>query len=521
MPSKQTRHKKGRQRSRATKAEADLQKHLEALELAGIEEYKSWCADQGLSQTLHKNRSQRRKERDLAQRLRDQTALRTVKQQTRRLGKTIERIFAGDLQEVELGTDYLRHIHRLAACSPSACRQAFQRLLLQAERCGDLFAMVPAISTLGESRDNTFIAGLAALAQHVDDWRQTAETWRPQSRNPRRQFGALARHLLAQYEVPVFLDAVWFKGDGPEAKQQQGWFKHMGRGKNIRTADVPVTLTKRMAHCFARAPEDFSVEAALRWAQIVGQDGSQALFRAVMGTRLGQPESFAEEAFWSTVILFLVHNPMLDPDCVGPLVDYVHEQKYVPQEIALRGDAVLRQAPAQPDFTMKGRSATKLLRQVEEWHGQLAQENRFPLEHWSRSSIDEFVQVEEQKRPRERLRWSVRELRSTRELMAEGRLMHHCVASYGRNCRRGHMSVWSLRVEDARGKEQRLMTIAIDNASRTITQARGKYNIGLGGKAKNEEQRQVERSYYSLLLRGRGILNRWLEREEIGRSRYA
>ena len=64
---------------------------------------------------------------------------------------------------------------------------------------------------------------------------------------------------------------------------------------------------------------------------------------------------------------------MLDPDMVGPIVDYINHQKFVPSE---EGE------PPQPSYTKKGRSAVKLLRQVEEWHERLARDNRQPSGSW-------------------------------------------------------------------------------------------------------------------------------------------
>ena len=79
------------------------------------------------------------------------------------------------------------------------------------------------------------------------------------------------------------MDSVWFLGNGREAVRQQGWFLHVGRGQNIRTADLPLPYTKRMAHRFMQAPADFTVEAALRWGQIHGLGGKERLARTIIG----------------------------------------------------------------------------------------------------------------------------------------------------------------------------------------------------------------------------------------------
>jgi len=46
--------------------------------------------------------------------------------------------------------------------------------------------------------------------------------------------------------------------------------------------------------------------------------------------------------------------------------------------------------------------------------------------------------------------------------------MHHCVASYAANCRRGNKSVWSMRVETPEGDRFRVLTIVVRNGSRRL-----------------------------------------------------
>ena len=108
----------------------------------------------------------------------------------------------------------------------------------------------PAVPQYGRAAGNTWIDGLVALAHHWQGWQRPVEDWRPHTHNTRRQFASLARHLLTQYPVPSFMDSVWFLGTGPSALRFQRWFGHIGTGNSIRMADVPIPLTKRMAHHF-------------------------------------------------------------------------------------------------------------------------------------------------------------------------------------------------------------------------------------------------------------------------------
>ena len=109
------------------------------------------------------------------------------------------------------------------------------------------------------------------LVKDAEFWIRPLKQWTPRSHNPDRQFSSLARHLRAAYDVPVFMDKAWLQG----TVVQQQWFKHVGTGKNIRTAEgIPIPLTKKMAHCFLEAPDHYPIEAAFRWAQVLALEGS-------------------------------------------------------------------------------------------------------------------------------------------------------------------------------------------------------------------------------------------------------
>ena len=92
--------------------------------------------------------------------------------------------------------------------------------------------------------------------------------------------------------------------------RQQGWYKHIGLGRNIRTADLPLPYTKMMAHHFLQAPDHFTVEGRCVGGRCVGWVARRCLASAVVATRLGR--SFEHEDFWQTVLHFFVNEPMLD-----------------------------------------------------------------------------------------------------------------------------------------------------------------------------------------------------------------
>ena len=71
--------------------------------------------------------------------------------------------------------------------------------------------------------------------------------------------------------------------------------------------------------------------------------------------------------------------------------------------------------------------------------------------------------------------WTITELLTSRALFIEGRAMRHCVATYVEGCLRRQTSIWSMKVENQRGRH-RVLTIEIDLPKRTVCQVRGKCN---------------------------------------------
>jgi hypothetical protein len=247
----------------------------------------------------------------------------------------------------------------------------------------------------------------------------------------------------------------------------------VGLGQSLRTlSDLPFPLTKRMAHFAMQAPSDLGLFSALRWGQVRGLDGTVRLADAVVGA-LGTPQR-EHEAFWLTVIQFMAANPMLDPRQVGPIVDYIRSRRFEAQPMMVVNGRVEGGQIPEPNFSMKGRTVTSLLRQVDAWHRRLAAGPRgMPNLAWVSCGIAGMQRVEGTP-PNVRV-FTIRELLTSADLFAEGQKLRHCVGSYAQSCQRGRCSIFSLRLDEGRG-EERLITIEIVPTQRRIVQARGRFN---------------------------------------------
>ena len=443
----------------------ELGPHIKALGLDSPQQYQQWCADHGFSTRLDKHWRLRSKERFFAAQQTIKQRLVRRKRERRHPRRMIERILRAEVDKSNLTQDYLVLIHDTAASAGNdRTRDAFAELVLFAEQSTGLLTTRPAYRRFGQRDGNTFIGGLLALARHRNDWLRLPGSWQPTTHNLQRQFSSLARHLLANYPVPTFMDSVWFADPSATTARQQSWYRRLAIGESPRNLDLPIRLTKKMVHHFLHAPHDYSVDAALRRAQVLGIGGSGRLANEVLGSRIGT--DFEHDEFWESVIRWLIDHPMLDPVLIGPLVDYIYRRKFEPQHFADESTG----------FSIKGRDPASLLRRMRQWHTGLRKQPTQPDLQWCESGIGSLDWTEGDSGTPNHRRWTTLELLSRNELRLEGQAMRHCVASYVSSCALGGTSIWSLGLERRQGRRRRVMTIEVANDSRRICQIRGKTN---------------------------------------------
>jgi hypothetical protein len=386
------------------------------------------------------------------------------------------------LEFSELPAPIRNAAYGVVSCDTRKVKTAFRELMLHLELHSERL-----LEAQTEWGANPYLGGLVSLARQHAHWIRPLADWRPASRNVERQFSQLARYLLVRYEAPTFLEAVLHDQYGSDGRE--GWFRHVGQGGSLRTAPgVTMPLTKRMAHHALQAPDTCSVIQALRWGQVMALGGSPRLAFAVNGTALGcSMESAAQEAWRTTVIQWLVNQPMLDPVHVEPIVIFV-----------------LRRQRRERKFSMQGRTPLSVLRLIREWQEQHAARER------QREQARERERNEDRSRYRYRYRefplsgiapgiwetgrgaqrwlWTIEEIRCNRDLMMEGREMRHCVATYEDSILNGSSSIWSMKVERSDGV-QRAVTIEVCPRTRRVEECLGKCNRAPTA----EERRMVER----------------------------
>lgn len=348
-------------------------------------------------------------------------------------------------------------------------RRAFDHLLGNVQTRSELLRPSRYVGRGEAGCSEQVVGGLFALVEHRKHWLRSAEAWQPSGGTAGSMFSSLAHHLLANYPVPPVLLSAWFLGTDWQARRRQGWFRHAGLGRSLRSAGFPLRLTKGMAHEFAHAPAGLPIEIALRWAQVRGLGGTGELACAVAATRLGR--EFDNEEFWTTVIHLFINTPRLDLGVIEPIVEYLHDQRFEFHRVVVGEDTEVYLDPPEPDLSVKGRTVASLMKRVEPWRAERRRrEARRRVLRWERSGIGEYRRRSEDGRA-----WSVLELLDGDGLAEEGKAMQHCVATYTGCCLRGASTIWSLGLEGEGGRE-RLVTIEVNPQTREVVQAKARCN---------------------------------------------
>ena len=445
---------------------ASIQRHMRTIGVQNINSYFAWCWNNGFPTTLEKSRGDLQEEVDAFR------AVEERRKQHSRLHKNprafLESVCCGELSADEIDRpNYKRVAAEVEASNESEeARASLLEMLLSLAKLKDLV-----FGAMTDRDETPFIRGLVKLHDRKALWLRDLASWKPKSKNAERQFGELTHHLFDKFgDVPVFMEKAWLRNDRPSWRYRD-WYVHLGRGYNFSTAKCPILVTKRIAHEFLRAPDDYTIEQALRYGQLKAFAASRNTIDALVATRLGR--SFVNEEFWITVLRFVAENPMLDPRQIGPLVDYLQNQKFEPTEIEIAPGEWRREPPPQPGLSMRGRTVENLLRQIEIWHRNMGRLYGLPGGNYAKAQFDGFTV--QKSRGTNSVHWVIRQLRSAKDLQLESEELKHCVASYHSSCARGDCTIWSLSRSEDGSSYQRRQTIEVDKGG-TIVQCRGLAN---------------------------------------------
>lgn len=299
-------------------------------------------------------------------------------------------------------------------------------------------------------------------------WVRPPEAWNAPDASPFVQFRAFVNHLFARYPVPNLIAPAWLVDD------HDLWlidlYLHLAAGRGIRQFSQLnwLQITKRMACWFMNAPDDLHLLNALRWAQVRSLGGDERLARLLSSCILH--DAAQDEPFWESVICFLIQNQPISDEEVIAIVRFIFLQRFQAARVVVGPECGLD--PLQPEFSLAGRSLMSLRRHMANWRNELGITQRPSRQNnlsWEKTGIGPFSGRNDQGV------WTIEELLTGEDLIVEGMVMRHCVASYVHSCARRRTSIWSMKLQQV-GQPQRVLTLEITPETKTICQAKGKYN---------------------------------------------
>lgn len=378
--------------------------------------------------------------------------------------KLISSIVDKQIREEEIPNFRWKAIHGIISNSKYLNNHGAEGLtdfLLHVQKRGNFLEQT---LTINQS-EHYYMSGLIKMYERNRQWKRDFKKWKPKSHNKNRQFRELLFHLFGTYEVPKFMDNVWFRRDKGSYKYRE-WYIKLTNGESLRKQKFKIPITKKIAHYFGQAPEDYSIEQAVTYGIIHSEGGNERLVKEFIATK---PSNFYQDLnFWKTFIRFLIGNPMIDKKMIGPIIDFVNHQKFDNSD-TFRDGEVVSLPPPQPNFSFNNRNPNTLISLVEKWHGNIKKSGIKELLKFETSKIKGYL-----KKMKDKSSIQIKQLTSNFALYDEGEQLGHCVGSYAYSCFEGRCTIWSYsKIEDSESKKQLTIEINKDN---TISEIRGSYN---------------------------------------------
>lgn len=326
---------------------------------------------------------------------------------------------------------------------------------------------------------------LVRIASYAAHWIRQPETWEgSKSNDPRIILRSLLHHLLASWEMPEFFDNAWLvKGDMNYLERD--WYCHLASGGSMRNVrGMPPSITSRALHLAMNAPGNLTIRQALRWGQIKALGGSETLLAEVLSSRM--VKDLSNDAVWSRLFQKLVAAENFDPIHFGLIADTLLET--IEKGNGQRAESLVG-LPLKDLLLHCCRFWQSILRLVRTDQPNDSRNDincphlRHDLHHvnasqWARlprcKPFESVCQFGEKF-----LHFRIFELTHQWQLVAESQMMKHCVDTYGRSCRLGRCSIFSVRTEEiVEGKpiSTSHLTIEVLRQSRRIIQVRGRRN---------------------------------------------
>lgn len=292
------------------------------------------------------------------------------------------------------------------------------------------------------------------------------------SSNRDKKVRMLAKFLFSKYKTPKILEQVW---DGPAIqgrpntkKKSSGlryrkWFVCAATGGSLYKEHLKHFLTKKEGLSFINCPFELTIDQALVYSIALAESDRSGAALRIAKSKLNEKD--LENEFWKNVVKFFAQEDKTPEtvEQINDLVDFINAQKLENNNFNIFGN---------------GWTLPSLTKRMHDWHYSLRRAKKMGTFTWEGHNFKEFTftKRKDEYNPEE---WTIKQIKSSQELLAEGKQQHHCVFGYKDSCISGATSIWSLKMN---GK--RKVTIEV-RSNHSIVQARGFANRKTTGEEDN------------------------------------
>ena len=327
-----------------------------------------------------------------------------------------------------------------------------------------------AASRLGNAHPALTNAIVAAVLFHPF-WIRRISEWKACAGPTVELRRSLVDHLFTRYPVTEFLYANWQREEEFPRLKWIAWFVLQSQGASLQKAASHFgwRVGGRLQGLLHDTPPDLNTLMGVIWAEVQRLGGDDRVFNRLVSDRsyvidvtsdtVEQNEGIVE--FWEGAVRWLSkHGDQLSDEDAALVLSWAAHQR-AEEERARR--AIDQQVGI---FRWDRLGRARAVREATAYNIEIAGHHQR-----SRACPQEWTERGWSWESPDKGTWSVKELHTFKELVAEGAVMHHCVAFYDQQCAQGSCVICSLR---HRGR--RVLTIECNPKRMELVQIRGACN---------------------------------------------
>lgn len=285
------------------------------------------------------------------------------------------------------------------------------------------------------------------------------------SKDREKQVFELVRFAFGKYPVCSMLSNAWYgkiKSTIHNCDMKM-WYICVARGGSLYKEHAKEHLSKKEVHNFLTCPYQMSIAQGLCYSVAKSMNAPEGVSLRIARSKIHE-KTFNH--FWRSCIRFFAENTPHSVDALNDLVDFLQSR-----------------IQANANYSIAGNTLGSLTKKMHDWHWELQRVKAMGDSRWEGVGIadEEFVVKD---LLGDEVRWTLTQIKNSKDLAAEGNKMHHCVYSYKHGCVSGSISIWSLRKQNQFGEMVPKVTIELRNEG-YIAQARGLANRAARPEEKN------------------------------------